>query len=97
MKFTFKTVKEKGKWSWLSKPQHYIKLNGKKVGWIEEETWKIFLHVYKEDINEDGNPNCKWRTITLIKKSYSLKDAKDFLNNKIESICEIYKLYSLEN
>jgi hypothetical protein len=51
------------------------------------------LKIDKMDINEDGNPNCSWRWITLKKQSGSLQTAKDWLNEHIEDIMIKYKLH----
>lgn len=41
---------------------------------------------------EDGNSNCKWKWITLKRKSVSVKDAKTFLNEVINVIFEKFNL-----
>jgi hypothetical protein len=53
--------------------------------------------VIKSDINEDGNPNCKWKWIKLGKKSESLQEAKEFLNENIETIMAKYNLHFSEH
>ncbi len=97
MQFTFKTEKPTGKWKAFQSDQHYIKFKGKEVGEIgHEHPFTIRLMVIKDDINEDKNTNCKWKWIKLSKKSESLMEAKDFLNNKIDSIMEKYNLHLFE-
>ena len=69
------------------KPHDYvIKLNKKVIGSITDEEWKIRLMVMKDDINSDGNPNCTWKWITLNKRSKSLQEAKDWLNEHADSL-----------
>jgi hypothetical protein len=94
MKFTFKTEKSTGRYSAFYPDNHYIKLNKKQVGKIsDKKPYLIRLSVVKKDINEDGNPNCKWKWITLKKESKSLQEAKDFLNETIEAIMCAYELH----
>ena len=92
-KITFKTEKPTGRYAWVHSPNHYIKLDKIKIGSIDHESpHKIRLKVIKEDINEDGNPNCNWKWITLGKKSENLEEAKVWLNERIESLLEKYNL-----
>ena len=84
--FTFKTVKPTGKWKSFSNPAHYVKLNGKTIGNIDAETYRIRVCVIKKDINEDGNPNCEWKWVKLIFKPTSLEDAKRVINENSEKI-----------
>lgn len=97
-KFTFKTTKPTGKYRCFHKPYHDIKIKGQTIGNIDHETFKIRLMVIKSDINEDGNPNCTWKWITLSKKSNSIQEAKDFLNEDfvIKTIFEKYKFPLIE-
>lgn len=92
MKFTFKTTKVTGQFHSFFNDTHDIKLNKVKVGSIEDKTWKIRLKVIKTDINEDGNPNCDWKWVTLKKESKSLQEAKDWLNENINIITNKYPL-----
>jgi hypothetical protein len=94
MKFTFKKEKATGKWKSFDHDWHWIKLKKKEVGTISDSPpFHIRLMVIKKDINEDGNPNCVWRWITLAKESNSIGEAKDYLNNHIETIMELCELY----
>lgn len=93
MKFTFKTTKPTGKYAFLDKSSHDIKLNKKDVGSIVDGTWIIRLKVVKNDIMEDGNPNCPWKWIALKKESSSLQEAKDFLNANFKTITEKFNLF----
>ena len=102
MKFTFKTTKSTGQYRSFFAPSHTIKLNKIGVGSIvgsSEHTelgpYKIRLQVIKEDIMEDGNPNCKWKWITLKKESQTLDEAKQFLQDHIAGITSKYKLIYL--
>lgn len=63
------------------------------MGSITDRSWDIRLQVVKKDINEDGNSNCSWKWIKLKKKSESLQEAKDFLNENIDQILKLYNLY----
>lgn len=94
--FTFKTERSTGRYAAFYPDSHYIKLKGKQVGTIGDKApYKIRLMVYKADKNEDGNPNCDWKWITLKKESESLNAAKEFLKSAYDSIVEKYKLHTL--
>ena len=93
IKFTFKTTRESGKYSWLHNPSHKIKLNKFEVGSIDHEMpHKIRLMVIKKDINEDGNPNCDFKWVTLAQKSESVDAAKIWLNENIDRIISQFTL-----
>jgi hypothetical protein len=97
-KFTFKTIKSTGKYRSFSSNEHNIKLNKKIVGSIDDELpFTIRLMVIKSDINEDKNPNCAWKGITLAHKSNSLQEAKNWLNENAELIQKKYNLYLMED
>jgi hypothetical protein len=51
----------------------------------------------KADIMEDGNSNCKWKSIHLKHKSETLADAKAFLNENIDAILTKYTIRTYEN
>jgi len=90
MKFTFKTVEPTGRLN-FDPPYHHVKFRKIQVGSIDNSfPHKIRLMVMKKDLMEDGNPNCKWKWITLRKESKSLQEAKDFLNNNVEGILKKY-------
>ena len=94
MKFTFKTIKPTGRYRSFEANNHHIKLKRKQLGSIDDKfPHSIRLMVVKKDILEDGNPNCNWKWITLSKKSDSIKEAKEFLNNNIEGIMNKYTLH----
>lgn len=93
MKFTFKTTKPTGKYASFYNPSHDIKLNKKDVGSIVDGKWTIRLKVVKDDIMEDGKPNCPWEWISLKKESSSLQEAKDFLNANFKTITEKFNLF----
>lgn len=98
MKFTFKTERSTGRYGSFYPDSHYIKLKKQAVGSITDGVpFKIRLQVTKVDINEDGNPNCSWKWITLKKESQTLQEAKDFLNQNIELILKKYKLHMEDN
>lgn len=100
-KFTFKTEKPTGRYSGFSNSTHYIKLKKHEVGEIlkpnvgngQHTDYKIRLSVLKKDINENEIPNCIWKNIFLKKPFNSLEEAKTFLNDNIDLICERYDLY----
>lgn len=95
MNFTFKTIKPTGKYRSFEDDYHQIKLNKKVCGDIGyKKPYKIGLQVIKNDIFEDGNPNCIWKWITLDKKSESLQEAKEFLKNNFKLINDKYKIYT---
>lgn len=97
-KFTFKTEKPAGRWNSFSSSEHYIKFKKQQVGLINPTApHKIRLQIIKPDINEDGNPNCDWKWITLKKEFTSIQEAKDFLNVNIELIFKTYNLKLLED
>jgi hypothetical protein len=92
-KFTFKTVKPTGSYSSFYPNHNYIKLNKIQVGTIKDKLpHRIKLMVIKEDINSDGNPNCKWEWVTLKREFNTIQEAKDFLNDNIDSMLEKFKL-----
>ena len=92
-KFTFKTEKATGQYRSFCNDSHYVKLNKIECGSIgAEKPHKIRLQVVKADIMEDGNPNCKWKWITLKQESETLQEAKDFLNKNFVSINSKYKI-----
>lgn len=91
--FKFKTIKPTGKWGFLDKPSHEIKLNGIYVGSIDNDLpHKIRFKVNKDDVHEDGIPNCKWKWITLKKDSESLDAAKQFLIDNFSVITTKFKI-----
>jgi hypothetical protein len=93
LKFIFKTDKPKGAYAFVHVPHHRIKLNKKEVGSIDDKKpHAIRFMVIKKDINEDGNPHCSWKWITLKHESETLQDAKDFLNENVEAITNKYNL-----
>jgi|GEM_PF-2315572 hypothetical protein len=92
-RFTFKTNHPTGSYSAFFNSSHDVKLNKVVVGNIlDDKPHKIRLMVIKADINEDGNPNCAWKWITLKHDSDSLQDAKDFLNANFDIITGKYNI-----
>lgn len=90
--FTFKTEKSTGRYRSFYPDTVYIKHNKKVVGMFDED-FNIRLMIEKKDINENGNPNCSWKWITLKKKSSSLDEAKSFLKENYSKIVELYNLH----
>ena len=97
-RFTFKTVKPTGRWKSFDSDEHNIKFKGEEIGWIEsEKPYKVHLHVIKDDINSDGNPNCMWKSIKFKPEFESLQEAKEWLNKGVEIILSKYTLATQEN
>jgi len=93
MKFTFKTTPATGKYRNFFPDSHEIKLKRKVCGMITDKApYKIRLQVVKNDINEDKNPNCLWRWITLKYEGKTLQETKDFLNANIDEIIKTHNL-----
>lgn len=102
--FTFKTTNPSGRFGWLDKPHHDIKVNKKVVGSIVEPTrdsinraFKVKFMIVKKDIMEDRNPNCDWKWMTLKKDFTSVDEAKEFVNKYFNEITEKYPLHSSSN
>jgi len=90
LKLTFKTEKPTIKWK---HPFHHIKLNRIEVGSIDDEfPHYIRLKVIKENLYEDGNPNCIWKWITLQHNSTSVENAKQFMIDNLKPITEKYDI-----
>lgn len=100
-KFTFTTTNPTGRYKAFGQKHHAIKFDKKEVGYITDgrsnDTYQIRLQVIKADLNEDNNPNCVWKWITLKKKSATLQEAKDWLNENRQAILEKYNLYYSED
>jgi hypothetical protein len=96
MNFTFKTEHPKGRYRSFDFDRHAIKLNKKEVGLIEDRTFTIRLAILKDNLNEDKNPNCPWKWVSLKKESKSLDEAKKFLKDNYLIIINKYKLYYLD-
>lgn len=93
--FTFKTIKQTGKWASFYSPEYEIKLKKKVVGRIYHidthsalSLCKIHFMIYKKDRMEDGNPNCDWRWYRLKRDFPTVDDAKDFLNKNFDELVE---------
>ncbi len=95
MRVTFKTDQPVGRYRSFDSPTHTIKVNGVEVGVICDGVFTIRLMVMKTQEELDSNPkssNCKWRWVTLAKKSESLQEAKDFVKNNISAITNKFDL-----
>ena len=98
MKFTFKTEKPSGKYKSFYPSAHYIKLKKKVVGEITDSNpHKIRLAVFKDDVMEDGNPNCLWKWVRLKNAFEDVEAAKTFLNANIKIILDRFNLALLED
>ena len=84
-------------------PSCTIKMNKKIVGSITvKKRWTnapyiVMFMIVKSDINEDGNPNCEWKWITLKKEYATIQDAKQRLNENIDKITRSFNLYQMED
>lgn len=86
-KFTFKTERATGRYGSFFPVQHYIKLKRNVVGRIDDKKpHKISLMVIKDDIMEDGNPNCDWVWKKVNREFNSVEEAKIWLNDNFERI-----------
>jgi hypothetical protein len=81
-----------------------IKIDGKRVGLIDPPNWSsknkgwiIRFVVRKNDINEDGNPNCTWRWITLVGEYKNEELAREYLKENIGVIAAKFNLCSVED
>ena len=95
MSFTFKTVKETGKYASFFTPQHNIKLKKSVVGEImqtrnRDDEFKIRLAITKEPTKAEPAP-FKW--ITLAAKFETLEEAKVWLNKNFNRITSQFDLY----
>jgi len=94
MKFTFKTHQPTGKYRSFYSPFHDIKYKKAVIGQINNSfPHFIRLMVIKINIMEDNNPNCIWKWIRLSKKSNSISEAKEYLNNNISTILTKFNIY----
>jgi len=95
--FTFKTEKSTGRYRAFYSDNHAIKLNKIEVGFIDDEfEHMIHLRVLKDDPKTSTNPNCKWKWIKFKQKFKTLQEAKTWLNENFDLICNTFKLYSEE-
>lgn len=76
--------------------EYLIVLDGKQVGTCDEENFAIRLMVNKEDINSDGNPNCKWRWAEFKFKPTDLENAKQWLYRNSEVLINAYTLHTTD-
>jgi len=95
MKFMFKKDKKETGLSSVGYPypKTRIKHNKKDVGYIDPPTWrtksnewKIYLAIIKQDILEDGNPNCEWRWVSLKKRFKTEPEARLFIKSHLAEI-----------
>ena len=93
MPFTFKTEKSTGRYRSFYPDAHYIKMDKKQVGKINDKDFTIRLMVQKEVTKEDPAP-FKW--ITLKHVEPSLLETKAWLNKNFTAITTQYQLYKLD-
>jgi hypothetical protein len=100
-KITFKKhPRESGSWS-IGHPNSDvdIKLDGKIIGiitgpaWNTPDFWIVSIQVYKNDIMEDENPNCKWKWVRFTKGFETENEAREYTKENIHAVLEKYKLY----
>lgn len=97
MNFTFKIHRPTGRYKSFYEPYIEIKLNKIIVGSLDyAKPHKIRLMVIKDDINEDGNPNCTFKSIWLKKENNSIEEAKLWLKEVKEIILKKYNLKNTE-
>jgi hypothetical protein len=58
---------------------------------------QITLSVFKEDLDEDKNPNCPFKNIHLAAKFESVAQAKAWLSEKSEILQAKYNIYALKD
>jgi hypothetical protein len=109
-KFTFETVKPKGRWKSFEKSEYLIKLNGKECGYINPDNFQIVFACYKNNINSNKNSNCSWTWVRLKNKNSncswtwvrlknkfsSLDEAKEWIIRSCDKIVETLSLYTFE-
>jgi hypothetical protein len=105
MKFTFKKQPRETGLSSIGHPHPNvdIKLDGKVVGSIDAPTWAsrnkgwvIRFTVMKDNINEDGNPNCEWKWVQINKEFETENDAREYIKNNSDQILYGLRLHSIE-
>jgi hypothetical protein len=100
MKFTYKKDIPTGRFRSFELEHHDIKLKKKVIGHIYEDRechkFHIQIAVNKKDIITSTNPNCTWKWVFLKKEFSSANEAREFLDNKCESICSTFDLYYFE-
>ncbi len=75
------------------RPGYDILYKRGKIGDLQEtvkysDLYKIRFTVIKEDINEDGNPNCSWTWKTYT-KGLTMDEVKKYLENNIKAILKL--------
>lgn len=95
-KFTFKKHPKSGQYRSFQKDYTDVKLGGKDVGSIAEQsdcTYQMGLII--EDPNSK-NDNCKWKWIFLKARAVDEKAAREFLNLRFDEINAKYKLHPID-
>jgi len=84
---------------WIGQPSVDIKLNKKVIGsisaprnFLQRNYWQIGYAVVRKELMEDGNPNCKWRWITLELKHDNLNLAKEFVRKEENNILKQFNI-----
>jgi hypothetical protein len=89
--------------NWTPLLPYIIKIDGKDVGRIAPPSWSsnnkqwvIRLTINKKDINEDGNPNCSWKWVELVKRFDTEESAREYLKENKDKIFGNLDLYYSE-
>jgi hypothetical protein len=99
----FKTNKPSGKWAWTYNPSYDVIINGSNVGTIlhksiHDRTERLEIgvgfRVVKNDISEDGNFNCIWKTVFLKARFETVDEMKDFISKHLDGIV-LMRLYDV--
>ena len=100
----FKTNKISGKWAWTTNPTYDVIINGSNVGTISHKSVfdkdeklevGVGFRVVKNDILEDGNSNCIWKTVFLKARFKTVQETKDFITRHLDVIVTM-RLYDID-
>ncbi len=77
-----------------------MKINGKIFGTIHspnwnstDNKWRITVSIIKNNIMEDGNPNCNWMNILLKMKFEDENSAREWMKSHIDKIINKWNLH----
>ena len=103
--FTFRKTIPIGYYKSFEREHHEIYLDGHNVGDIfqchsysskphpDEGKFAILLRVWKKDIMEDGNRNCKWKNISLKFRAKTAQECRDALTKWGDKIQQMHNIY----
>jgi len=76
-----------------------MKIKKKKFGEIvaptwqtEDNRWYISIKVVKKQIDEDGNPNCKWKWVHFKQRFVKEEHAREWIQEYIDELMKKYIL-----